>query len=46
MSNHEHEEYLERKYEEILEMNVSDFIDSLPQEFEKDIVRLIWASIE
>ena len=46
MSNHEHEEYLESKYEEILEMNVSDFIDSLPPEFEKDIVRLIWASIE
>lgn len=46
MSNHEHEEYLERKYEEILEMNVSDFIDSLPQDLEKEIVRLIWFSIE
>jgi len=46
MSNHEYEEYLERKFEDILEMNVSDFIDSLPQDLEKEIIRLIWSSIE
>ena len=44
--NHEHEEYLERKYEDILELKVGDFIDSVPEELQVKIIDLIQESIE
>ena len=41
MSHHGHEEYLERKFEDIMELSVGDYIDSLPEELQSKIIDLI-----
>ena len=45
MSHHGHQEYLERKFEDILELSVGDYIDTLPEELQLKIIDLIQEGI-
>ena len=46
MSHRGHEQYLARTFEDIMELSVGDYIDSLPEELQSKMIDLIQETID